>query len=267
MLVKGAGEMASAVAWRLYMANLRRLCMTDLARPLAVRRQVSFCVALAAGETTVEGVRARAVRTRDEIQSAWGARCIAVMLASDWAALRGVRPDVIVDAILAKENTGTKRADAPLVIALGPGFHAGRDCHLVIETQRGHDLGRIIVDGCAAPNTGRPGDIGGYTFERVLRAPVTGTFIPRMAIGERVRKGEIIGRVGEAPVHAALDGILRGLIGSPVLVRAGAKLGDIDPRGNLAHCGTISDKARAIAGAVLEGILRHCNRPRAELRC
>lgn len=259
--------MASAVAWRLYMANMRRICMLDLERPLCVRRRVSFCVALETGETAVEGVPALAARTMKEVNVAWKRDAIAVMLTTDWERLRGAAPDVLVDAILAKRNTGTRIDDAPLVIGLGPGFEAGVDCHLVIETNRGHDLGRIIVRGCAAPNTGVPGEIAGHTADRVLRSPAAGAFVSSLDIGQRVRKGEVVGRVGDAPVAAAIDGVLRGLIASRTQVQAGTKLGDIDPRGAIEHCGTISDKARAIAGAVLEGILRHYNRPAVPASC
>jgi xanthine dehydrogenase accessory factor len=260
ILIKGAGEMASAVAWRLYMSNMRRICMLDLAQPLCVRRRVSFCVSLKEGEATVEGVSAQAVRNHRETEAAWKRNAIAVMLTGDWAGLEAQAPDVVVDAILAKRNTGTRIEDAPLVIALGPGFEAGVDCHLVVETNRGHDLGRLITRGCAAPNTHRPGDIGGYTNERVLRSPTAGLFVSPLEIGHRVHKGDVVGHVGEAPVTATIDGVLRGLIASHTEVRAGTKVGDVDPRGEVAHCDTISDKARAIAGAVLEGILRHCNR-------
>jgi len=259
--------MASAVACRLYMANLRRICMLDLAQPLCVRRRVSFCVALESGRTEVEGVPARACRSRRDIEAAWRRGAIAVMLTTDWERLRGAAPEVLVDAILAKRNTGTRIGDAPLVIALGPGFRAQVDCHLVIETNRGHDLGRIIVAGPAAPNTGVPGEIAGHTADRVLRSPAAGVFVSPLEIGRKVRKGEVVGRVGVAPVRAAIGGVLRGLIGSRTRVSAGTKLGDVDPRGTVEHCSTISDKARAIAGAVLEGILRHCNRPGIPARC
>jgi xanthine dehydrogenase accessory factor len=267
ILIRGAGEMASAIAWRLYMANIRRICMLDLEQPLCVRRRVSFCISLKEGEATVEGVSAQAVRDRRAMGAAWKRDAIAVMLTGDWARLRSQAPDVVVDAILAKRNTGTRIEDAPLVIALGPGFEAGVDCHLVVETNRGHDLGRLITRGCAAPNTHRPGDIGGYADERVLRSPAAGVFVSPLEIGDHVHKGDIVGRVGDAPVSAVIDGVLRGLIGSHTEVRAGTKVGDVDPRGAIEHCDTISDKARAIAGAVLEGILRHCNRPRPAARC
>ena len=263
IVIKGAGEMASAVAWRLYMANLRRICMLDLDRPLCVRRQVSFCTALEAGAAVVEAVRAVAARSRDDIRTAWQARSIAVVSTTNWARIgaQAPAPDVLIDAILAKRNLGTRKAEARLVIALGPGFTAGEDCHLVIETNRGHDLGRIIARGSAEPNTGIPGDIAGHADDRVLRAPAAGTFDSQRAIGDSVRRNDVIGQVAGQPVIAGLDGMLRGLIRPGTAVTAGLKLGDIDPRGKREHCLTISDKARAIAGAVLEGVMRYRNRP------
>lgn len=261
IIVKGAGEMASAIAWRLYMANLRRICMLDLDRPLCVRRQVSFCTALESGAAVVEGVRAVAARDWGEIEAAWETQSIPVVSTTDWERIDAPVPDVLIDAILAKRNLGTRKDEARLVIALGPGFTAGVDCHLVIETNRGHDLGRIIASGSAEPNTGVPGDIAGHTDERVLRAPAAGTFNSQRAIGDSVRRNDVIGQVAGHPVTARLDGMLRGLIRPGTAVTAGLKLGDIDPRGKREHCRTISDKARAIAGAALEGVMRYCNQP------
>lgn len=251
--------MASAIAWRLYMANMRRICMLDLDAPLCVRRQVSFCTALESEAAVVEGVRAVATRDRDEIEAAWKTQTIAVVRITDWGRIDGLAPDVVIDAILAKRNLGTRKDEARLVIALGPGFTAGADCHQVIETNRGHDLGRIIVYGSAEANTGIPGDIAGHTDERVLRAPATGTFQSQRVIGDMVRRNDIVGHVAGHPVHARLDGMLRGLIRPGTAVTNGLKLGDIDPRGKQEHCHTISDKARAIAGAVLEGVMRYYN--------
>ena len=256
IVVKGAGEMASAIAWRLHRAHLQRICMLDLDQPLCVRRQVSFCSALESGASVVEGLRAVAARDRAQIEAAWQAQAIAVVRLADWAQIDTLAPDIVIDAILAKRNLGTCRDEARLVIALGPGFTAGVDCHLVIETQRGHDLGRIITTGSAAPNTGIPGDIAGHTSQRVLRAPAAGIFQSQRAIGEHVRQGDIIGHVAGQPVAAQLDGMLRGLIRPGTAVTPGLKLGDIDPRGQQRHCHTISDKARAIAGAALEGVMR-----------
>jgi xanthine dehydrogenase accessory factor len=259
VLVKGAGEMASAIAWRLYSAHLRRICMLDLASPLCVRRRVSFCTALESGTAEVEGVRAARAHARSEIETAWKAGAIAVVCTDDWARISGLEPEVVIDAILAKRNTGTKKADAPLVIALGPGFEAGRDCHLVIETNRGHNLGRLIATGSAEPNTGVPGEIAGHADDRVLRAPAAGALRTERHIGDLVRKGDVIGDVAGHSVTARLDGVLRGLIRSGTPVAPGLKLGDIDPRGRREYCDTISDKARAIAGAALEGVMRYCN--------
>ena len=163
--------------------------------------------------------------------------------------------DVLVDAILAKRNTGTRITDAPTVLALGPGFTAGVDCHGVVETMRGHDLGRLITDGAAVPNTGVPGDVGGFTAERISRAPAAGAFEPLAAIGERVELGQPVARVGDAVAAAGLTGIVRGMLPAGLTVFAGMKAGDIDPRCERRHCFTVSDKSRAIAGGVLEGIL------------
>ncbi len=261
VLIRSAGEMASAIACRLYRANIGRLCLVDLAEPLCVRRSVSFCPALEQGSAVVEGVEARRARSAAEIQEQWRQGRIAVMCTDDWRADGGLAPDVVVDAILAKRNLGTRRDEAPLVIGLGPGFTAGEDCHLVVETNRGHDLGRIIDSGHAAPNTGVPGAIAGFAAERVLRAPIGGIFASGRRIGDTVSKGEAIGYVGDQPVTAGLDGVLRGLIRSGTAVGAGLKLGDIDPRGDARYCLSISDKARAIAGSVLEAVVGRFNRP------
>lgn len=259
VLIRGAGEMASAIAWRLYRANMTRLCMLELPEPLCVRRDVSFCPALDHVTATVEGVTAVSARRREDIEKAWQRRRIAVVPVADWDMIDGLAPDVIVDAILAKRNVATRKSDAPLVIALGPGFVAGRDCHAVIETNRGHHLGRIIVSGSAAPNTGIAGDIAGFTSARVLRAPAAGVFTTDRKIGDHVAKGDVIGDVGGTAVMAEIDGILRGLIKSGSTLPAGIKLGDIDPRDEAAFCDTISDKARAISGSVLESIMRFYN--------
>jgi xanthine dehydrogenase accessory factor len=258
--VKGAGEMASAVAWRLYMANLRSIFMLETAMPLAVRRTVSFCEALHDGSQTVEGVAAHRAEAVADIPAIWRRGGIAVIADPGWRTLAQIRPDVAVDAILAKRNLGTRRTDASLVIGLGPGFAAGEDVHVVIETNRGHDLGRIITHGAAEPNTGVPGAVGGHTQARVLRAPAAGEFRSARRIGEHVRAGEAVGWVGASEVAAGIDGVLRGLIRSGARVTPGFKLGDVDPRGGVGHCFTISEKARAIAGSVLEAVLREYNR-------
>jgi len=267
ILVKSAGEMASAVAWRLHMANMRRICMLDLDNPLCVRRQVSFCTAFELGSAFVEGVEGVAARDWGDVDAAWAAGRIAVVRISDWERMETRAPDVLIDAILAKRNLGTRRDQADLVIALGPGFEAGRDCHLVIETNRGHNLGRIIASGGAEPNTHVPGPISGHTTTRVLRAPTAGVFGTTRGIGDSVSRDDVVGHVAGVPVTAQLDGMLRGLIRPGTSVRAGLKVGDIDPRGKREYCDTISDKGRAIAGAVLEGVMRYLNKPARAAEC
>jgi xanthine dehydrogenase accessory factor len=165
------------------------------------------------------------------------------------------KPEVLVDAILAKRNLGTSIGDASLVIALGPGFLAGKDCHVVVETNSGHNLGRLISTGTAEANTGIPGNIGGYTKERVLRCPADGLFITQLQIGDAVNKGDVVGRVGDAEVTVEIGGILRGLIRPNFPVTVGLKIGDIAPRKNGDYCDTVSDKARALGGAVVEALL------------
>jgi xanthine dehydrogenase accessory factor len=258
--IKGAGEMASGIAWRLYMANLKKIFMMDVERPLAVRREVSFCEALLDERQTVEGVEAAKAKDFRGIKDIWREGKIAVMADPEWHAAENLSPDVVIDAILAKENLGTTTKEAALVVGLGPGFTAGEDVHMVIETNRGHNLGRIIQTGCADPNTGIPGQIGGHTSKRVLRAPITGIFTSDRAIGEIICRGEVIGTVDDVEVVSEIDGVIRGLIRPNVHVTTGLKISDIDPRKQVEYCHTISEKARAIGGAALEAILRVYNR-------
>jgi len=254
--IKGAGEMASAVAWRLYMANLRRIIMLECPEPLAVRRKVSFSEVVCDGFYEVENVGAGLCHDAQEVSRSWQEKNIALVVDPDWHMLKAIKPDVVVDAILAKKNLGTELAEAPLVIGLGPGFTAGTDVHMVVETNRGHNLGRIILSGSAEPNTGIPGAISGYAEERVLRASGSGRFNPTTEIGENIVEGKTIGDVNGIAVSARINGVLRGLIRPGSDVHKGLKVGDIDPRGVKSYCYTISDKARAISGSVLEAILR-----------
>ncbi len=254
ILIKGAGDLATGVAVRLKRAGFE-VAMTDLAHPTAVRRTVSFCEAIPEGETIVEGIRAR--------RAADGAAALRILAEGDIAVipdpetrcLATLRPAALVDAILAKRNTGTEISDAPVVVALGPGFTAGVDCHAVVETMRGHDLGRALFSGCAHPNTGVPGEIGGYTVQRLLRAPADGRFEPRVRIGDSVRAGDCVATVGQKALNASISGMVRGLLRAGTPVFLGMKSGDIDPRCEVAHCFSVSDKARAIGGGVLEAIL------------
>ena len=260
VLIRGAGEMASGVAHRLHRSHFN-VCMLEIPHPIAVRREVSFCEAIYEGEKEVEGVRAKFISRPEEIHSVWQEEKIPVLVDPDGEKTRRfIKPDVLVDAVMAKKNLGTHIKKAPLVIGLGPGFCAEKDVHIVIETNRGHDLGRLILKGMAEPDTGIPGNIGGYTVERVLRTMKRGVFHPQKGIGDRVNKGLVVAVVDDFPVMAKISGIVRGLIREGVEVKKGMKVGDIDPRGKRESCFTISDKARAIGGGVLEAILYWFNK-------
>ena len=260
ILIRGAGEMASGVAHRLHRSRFK-ICMLEIPNPLAVRREVSFCEALYEGEKEIEGVRAKFISTPKEIPSVWKEEKIPLLVDPDGKETRSFFVfDVLIDAIIAKKNLGTQIKDAPLVIGLGPGFTAEKDVHIVIETNRGHHLGKMIVRGTAEPDTGIPGEIAGFTVERVLRTMKRGIFHPHRAIGDRVNKGSVVAVVDDYPVIAQVSGVVRGLLRDDVGVKKGMKVGDIDPRGKREHCFTISEKARAIGGGVLEAILYRFNR-------
>ena len=258
ILIKGGGEMASGVVQRLVRSGFR-VCITEIPEPLAVRRGVSFCEAVFAGKTEVEGLVARRVSGKEEIQRCWEEGEVPVVIDPGCAIRKILSPDVLVDAILAKRNTGTALSDAPLVVGLGPGFRAGRDVHVVIETNRGHRLGRVIEEGEAEPDTGIPGDISGYTWERVLRAPAGGRFRGKKQIGDRIEKGETVAEVGGVPLDAPISGILRGILHDGLTVEPNMKVAVVDPRSASGHCLTVSEKARAIAGSVLEAVMRKYN--------
>ncbi|WP_300463915.1 selenium-dependent molybdenum cofactor biosynthesis protein YqeB [Desulfobacula sp.] len=258
--IKGAGEMATGTACRLFNANFKYIFMMEIQNPVAVRRNVSFCETAYDGTTCVEGITAIKTSDTAEIQSAWNRHQIPVVVDPDWHTIKALRPHVVIDAIIAKKNLGTHRSEAPLVIGLGPGFEAGLDVHMAIETNRGHNLGRILTNGCPEPNTGIPGNIAGYTSERVLRAPCSGIFTSSLTIGTLVKKNDVIGQVDTQPVISRIDGVLRGLIRNHTQVTDQLKIGDIDPRGNIDYCSTVSEKSRAIGGSVLEAILSEYNR-------
>ena len=259
VLIRGAGDIASGVAHRLHRSHFK-ICMTEIPHPLAVRREVAFSEAIYEGEKEVEGIRAKFISKPEEIESVWKQGDIPILVDPDGKKMRHfLKPDVLVDAIMAKNNSAIQVNDAPWVIGLGPGFTAGKDVHVVIETIRGHYLGTMILNGTAEPDTGIPGEIGGYTIERVLRTMKKGTFHPQKSIGDRVSKGAVVAVVDDFPVIAKISGVVRGLLREGVEVRKGMKVGDIDPRGKKESCFTISDKARAIAGGVLEAILYRFN--------
>lgn len=260
ILIRGAGEQASGVGWTLAKAGFR-VAMTEVSNPLMIRWPVCFGTAVAEGRWQVEGVIARKADHPGQFAEAWEEREIPVLVDPYLEELAVINPDVLVDGIMAKRNLGTKRDMALLTIGLGPGFSAGKDVDLVIETNRGHDLGRVIYTGEAEPNTGIPGSIGGYTKERVIYAPKAGIFQACQPIGRQVRQGEILGEITDGDgvtvekVVSPLDGVLRGLLRTDIPVKAKMKIGDVDPRGREEYCRTISEKARAIGAAVLLGIL------------
>lgn len=254
VLIKGGGDLGTGVAWRLRRAGLLVL-ITELARPLVVRRAVAFASAVYAGAITIEGITARRVESFAASRTVLDAGEIPVLIDPTTRAREFFAPTILVDAVLAKRNTGTRRTDAPLVLALGPGFTPGADCHAVIETQRGHDLGRVLWNRPAEPNTGIPGEIGGKSAERVLRAPCAGIVLGKRAIGDQVTPADVIATVGETPVRAPCEGIVRGLVHDGLAVTVGMKIGDVDPRAEREHCFTISDKALAVGGGVLEAAL------------
>ena len=254
VVIKGAGDLASGVAVRLRRAGIK-LVMTEIVKPTAIRRTVSFCRAVWENDAVVEGIRAvRALDAEDAMRIAI-AGDIAVLVDPDATCVQSLQPDAVIDAMLMKRNLTTHITDAPVVIALGPGFAAGVDCHAVIETMRGHDLGRVITQGAPQPDTGIPGTIAGYTQERILRSPCDGVWHTTLDIGAHVNQGDVVATVGCQTVCATLNGVLRGLLPDGTPVGCGMKSGDVDPRDQPEYCTTVSDKARAIGGGVLEALL------------
>ncbi len=249
-LLRGGGDLATGVAWRLTRAGMA-VVVTELADPLTIRRSVALSSAVADGMVDVEGMVGRLADSPERAVHVAFSGEVGVVVCPD---LPDIGADVVVDARMAKRNIDTTIDDASLVVALGPGFTAGLDCHAVVETMRGPRLGRVIWDGAAAPDTGTPGRLGGVDAERVVRAPVDGTVRWSVGIGERVTAGQTLGAVGETRVVSAIEGLVRGLIRDGREVRAGLKIGDLDPRQD-ARCDQISDKALAVGGGVLEAVM------------
>lgn len=254
VVIRGAGDIASGIALRLYRAGIQ-VVMTDLPRPTAIRRTVCFSEAIVHGRCAVEGVEARLVRDPGEARALLAGGVVPVLADPEGACVAALRPDGLVDAILAKRNLGTAITDAPIVVGVGPGFTAGVDCHAVVETMRGHYLGRVLYRGAAQPNTAVPGLIGGYAGERVLRAPADGVFEACRSIGDQVAAGDVAGRVGGEPMVCTIAGTLRGLLADGTPVHRGMKAGDVDPRCRPEYCRCASDKALAVGGGVLEALL------------
>lgn len=257
-VVRGGGDLATGVVYRLHKAGFP-LIVLELPDPLVVRRMVAVATAIKAGHARVEELDA--VRTTSAAEALAHARNGRIpVMPSPSLPHFDPAPTIVVDARMAKRNIDTSRDDAPLVVALGPGFTAGVSCDAVIETMRGHTLGRVIWQGAALPNTGTPGIVAGKGAERVLRAPADGVVQWRFEIGDRVRADAIVGMVANRPIRAPFDGVVRGLIAPGSGVRAGLKIGDIDARGDVAACTTISDKALAVGGGVVQAVLEWLNR-------
>jgi xanthine dehydrogenase accessory factor len=252
--IKGGGDLGTGVAHRLHRAGLQ-VVVSELAQPLVVRRAVAFASAVYDGSIILEGVEARLVRDMSETQNLLGVGIVPVVPDPTGSTVALLKPGVVVDARMAKRNLDTTLNDAAIVIGLGPGFVAGQDVHAVIETMRGHDLGRVILQGSAQPDSQMPATVQGYGRERVLRAPCNGSFHSELHIGERVQPGQTIAWVAQEPLLASIAGVLRGLLHDGLFVYQGHKVGDIDPRAIPEHCFSISDKARAIGGGVLEAML------------
>ena len=253
-MLRGGGDLATGVAWHLARRGWPVMVL-ELPEPLTVRRTVSLSTAVTDGEIIVQGMRGVRVESPRQALAATEQGDVAVLVAPELAALGEVRPEVVVDARMAKRNIDTSIDDAEVVVALGPGFTAGHDCHAVVETMRGPDLGRVVWRGSAQPDTGTPAELGGHSADRVVRAPADGRVEWRIAIGDVVDGGQPLGEVDGVTVRAPFHGVVRGAIRDGMNVRAGLKIGDVDPRGDPSACWEISDKALTVGKGVLEAVL------------
>ena len=262
IVIRGAGDIATGIAHRLYMAGFRNIIMLELPKPTTVRRTVSFSEAAFVGEYFVENVKAVLAKDISEAESIVSSGAIAVVTVPSEEFLKLYHPDIYIDAIVAKWNRGTTINDGDFVVGIGPGFTAGLDCHAVIETNRGHNLGRVIRKGCAEETAGIPGKVAGHSVDRIIRSSGVGIFRGTVNIGDEVKKDQIVGYVdldegGSRPIMAQMDGIVRGLLRDGVHVKENWKAGDVDARCEKSNCYSISDKARAIGGGALEAVCEY----------
>ncbi len=253
VLIKGGGEVASGIAHRLALAQCR-VCMTEIPQPLAVSRGVAFSEAIYDGKKEIEGVVARHVTSFPGVAKAWQEGEIPIIIDAEASIKSTLNPEVLVDAIMAKRNLGTRITDAPLVIGLGPGFKAGKNVHIVVETNDSEHLGKVILSGGAEKDSGVPIPIGGLTFERVLHSPKNGLFLTEKKIGDIVTAGEVIASVVGEPLKAEIGGVIRALMRRGTNVAKGTKLGEIDPSGSKKAAYTIRPKMSTIADGVLKAI-------------
>lgn len=254
IVIKGAGDLATGIACRLFVCGYE-VIMSETSIPTTVRRTVAFSRAIYENCAEVEGISGKLARTSLEVADILCEKKVAIIVDPNMDYKEDYAADVLVDAILAKRNLGTKIDDAKLVIGVGPGFSAGDDCHCVVESNRGHSLGRVIYKGCAEENTGVPGVVMGYSIERIIRSGCEGEFKPIAEIGEIVKKGDVVAYCADTPIYALMDGMVRGMLQYGVYVTKGMKCGDIDARCDKESIFTVSDKARSIGGAVLEAIV------------
>jgi xanthine dehydrogenase accessory factor len=260
VVMRGGGDMATGAAVRLVRAGFP-LVITELSQPLTVRRAVALASAVLQGSIEVEGVRAERIDDPAKARELASNGIVPVLVDPDGESIPGLAPEVVVDARMTKNNAGGRRETARFVVALGPGFSAGEDCDAVIETNRGHFLGRVYWKGQAEPDTGTPDPVQGHGRMRVLRATAPGVVRTHAEIGDSVVSDQRVATVGGHPICAPFRGVVRGIIGDGTLVPAGVKIGDIDPRGRREYCFTVSDKSLAVGGGVLEAILSWLNRP------
>jgi selenium-dependent molybdenum hydroxylase system protein, yqeB family len=260
IVVRGAGDIATGTINRLFKCGFNVLCL-EVKNPSAIRRTVSYSECVYTGTTTIESTTSVLIESIEQMTEIHNKNMIPVIIDENCDVLQKINADVLIDAIIAKKNLGTKKDMADLTIALGPGFEAGVDVHYVIETMRGHSLGRVIEKGYAIKNTGVPGLIAGKSGERVIHAQNGGIIKNIKKISDIVKKDDIIATIDNVPVLASIDGLIRGLIRDSYLVHKGMKIADIDPRlDEYDNCFTISDKAKSIAGGVLEAIFSHWNK-------
>ncbi|PWH18699.1 MAG: EF2563 family selenium-dependent molybdenum hydroxylase system protein [Anaerolineae bacterium] len=261
ILIRGAGEMASGIAYRLHRAGLK-VIMTELPQPLAVRRWVCFSEAVYEGQCTVEGIEARRVKDPTDslkILQVMAKGIIPVLIDPEGESIAALHPTVVIDARMLKKPVELIPQRINLIIGLGPGFTAGKNCHAAIETNRGHTLGRVYWEGSPQADTGIPDAVGSVREKRVLRAPANGIFQPKASIGDHIEEGQIIAEVNGHSIVAPFKGVLRGLLREGIEVSQNLKVGDLDPRDDASYCSLISDKALAIGGAALEAILSRPN--------
>lgn len=262
VIVRGGGDIATGVIQKLFRSGFKVLVL-EVEKPTAIRRKVSLCEAVFDQKVVVEDIEAVLVKDIEAIEKAWNDGFVPVMVDETGESIRRFKPKIVVDAILAKKNLGTNRSMAPITVAIGPGFNASVDVDVVIETKRGHQLGKLIFNGCAIKNSGIPGVVGGYSIERVIHSPKTGVIHNLKNIGDVLKAGDVIALIDKIEVKTNLSGILRGIIRDNLYVTKGLKIADVDPRfSEIENCHTISDKARSIGGAVLEAILYKKNKLR-----